>query len=295
MSIEVELTDLAYGGDAVGRYEGRVLFVPGGIPGERVRVEIVEERRGHARAELLEILRAAPERIEPQYPLLTDSGCQWQHIAYPAQLTWKAHIVRQLLVRIGKQTDAIVHPTIGMPAGVSPWHYRNIALFSVGPDGEVGFKLTESHEVQDLETCELLHPALDMVYQLVRTKLKDKFGDTLAEMIQGFTIRGAIGAVQGEEPLGRPAPRGGPAPERHRDPGARPGRDLPAHRRLRAAPLGVLAPRRHGQDQGGVGLPAREAGEQHPHLVPAPAPDDRHPRHDRESRSAGCIILFDIP
>jgi len=195
MSIEVELTDLAYGGDAVGRYEGRVLFVPGGIPGERVRVEIVEERRGHARADLLEILRPAPERIEPQYPLLTDSGCQWQHIAYPAQLTWKAHIVRQLLVRIGKQPDAIVHPTIGMPSGISPWHYRNIALFSVGPDGEVGFKLTESHDVQDLETCELLHPALDMVYQRVRAKLKQYFGLSLAEMIQGFTIRGAIGAV----------------------------------------------------------------------------------------------------
>jgi 23S rRNA (uracil1939-C5)-methyltransferase len=200
MSIEVELTDLAYGGDAVGRYEGRVLFVPGGIPGERVRVEIIEERRGHARAELLEILRPAPERVEPQYPLLTDSGCQWQHIAYPAQLTWKAHIVRQLLVRIGKQPDAIVHPTIGMPSGVSPWHYRNIALFSVGPEGEVGFKLTESHEIQDLESCELLHPALDMVYQRVRGKLKQYFGEVLAEMIQGFTIRGAIGAVSTSGP-----------------------------------------------------------------------------------------------
>ena len=195
MSIDVELTDLAYGGDAVGRYEGRVLFVPGGIPGERVRVDIVEERRGHARAALLEILRPAPERVEPSYPLLTDCGCQWQHIAYPAQLTWKAHIVRQLLVRIGKQPDAVVHPTIGMPSGVSPWQYRNIALFSVGPEGEVGFKLTESHEVQDLEECALLHPALDMVYQRVRGKLIKYFGDSLSEMIQGFTIRGAIGAV----------------------------------------------------------------------------------------------------
>jgi 23S rRNA (uracil1939-C5)-methyltransferase len=195
MSIDVELTDLAYGGDAVGRYEGRVLFVPGGIPGERVRVEVVEERRGHARANLLEILRPAPERIEPEYHLLTDSGCQWQHIAYPAQLTWKAHIVRQLLVRIGKQPDALVHPTIGMPAGVSPWHYRNIALFSVGPNNEVGFKLTESHDVQDLETCPLLHPALDYVYQCVRARLIEKFGDRLAEMVQGFTLRGAIGAV----------------------------------------------------------------------------------------------------
>lgn len=195
MSIDVELTDLAYGGDAVGRYEGRVLFVPGGIPGERVRVEIVEERRGHARARLLEILRPAPERVEPAYPLLTDSGCQWQHIAYPAQLTWKAHIVRQLLVRIGKQPDALVHPTIGMPSTIPPWHYRNIALFTIGPGGEIGFKLTESHDVQDLPDCALLHPALDQVYQLVRAKLINYFGDSLGAMIQGFTLRGAIGAV----------------------------------------------------------------------------------------------------
>lgn len=195
MSIDVELTDLAYGGDAVGRYEGRVLFVPGGIPGERVRVEIVEERRGHARADLLEILRPAPERVESAYPQLTDTGCQWQHIAYPAQLIWKAHIVRQLLVRIGKQPDALVYPTLGMPNGVSPWHYRNIALFSVDPAGAIGFKLTESHDVQDLEDCPLLHPALDSVYQLVRRKLKDYFGERVGEMIQGFTLRGAVGAV----------------------------------------------------------------------------------------------------
>ncbi len=195
MSIDVELTDLAYGGDAVGRYEGRVLFVPGGIPGERVRVDIVEERRGHARADMIEILRPAPERVEPAFPLLTDSGCQWQHIAYQAQLTWKSHIVRQLLMRIGKQPDALVYPTIGMPSSISPWHYRNIALFSVGPSGEIGFKLTESHDIQPLENCPLLHPALDMVYQHVRGKLMNYFGDTLGEMVQGFTIRGAVGAV----------------------------------------------------------------------------------------------------
>lgn len=195
MSIDVELTDLAYGGDAVGRYEGRVLFVPGGIPGERVRVEIVEERRGHARADLLEILRPSPERVEPTFPELAHSGCHWQHIAYPAQLTWKAHIVRGLLMRIGKQPDAMVHPTIGMPPGIAPWNYRNYAVFTVSSGGATGFKLTDSHNIQDLSECGLLHPALDHVYQLVRRKLMDYFGEALGEMIQSFTIRGAVGAV----------------------------------------------------------------------------------------------------
>jgi 23S rRNA (uracil1939-C5)-methyltransferase len=82
-----------------------------------------------------------------------------------------------------------------MPQGVSPWHYRNIALFSVGPGGEIGLKLNESHDVQDLEDHALLHPALDHIYQLVRHKLISYFGDTLGEMVQGFTIRGAVGAA----------------------------------------------------------------------------------------------------
>src|SRR5258708_28075827 len=100
MSIEVELTDLAYGGDAVGRYEGRVLFVPGGIPGERVRVEIVEERRGHARAEFFKMLRPAPERGQPQYPLLSNRRRPRQHITHPTQTNLKKRIMPRLLVCI---------------------------------------------------------------------------------------------------------------------------------------------------------------------------------------------------
>src|SRR5258708_34146652 len=95
MSIEVELTDLAYGGDAVGRYEGRVLFVPGGIPGERVRVEIVEERRGHSRAEFLWILGPAPERGGPQKPLLSKRGCPGRTQTDPTQNNREAANERQ--------------------------------------------------------------------------------------------------------------------------------------------------------------------------------------------------------
>jgi len=66
---------------------------------------------------------------------------------------------------------------------------------AVGPAGEVGMRHTESHDIEDLEDFALFHPALDMVYQRVRAKLIDYFGELIGEMIQGFTIRGAIGAA----------------------------------------------------------------------------------------------------
>ena len=57
--VDIELVDLANGGDSVGRYEDLVLFVPGGIPGEEVRVRIVEKKKNYARGELVEVLRPA--------------------------------------------------------------------------------------------------------------------------------------------------------------------------------------------------------------------------------------------
>ncbi|HEX5572802.1 MAG TPA: TRAM domain-containing protein, partial [Ktedonobacterales bacterium] len=111
-TIELELTDLAYGGDAVGRYNQRAVFVPGGLPGELVRAQLQRERSNYARATLLDVLRPSPERVAPRYPELSDSGgFQWQHIAYPAQLEWKTRIVSQLLMRIGKFNDFQALPT----------------------------------------------------------------------------------------------------------------------------------------------------------------------------------------
>src|SRR5690349_7437736 len=116
--LEIDLTDLAYRGYAVGRHFGRAIFVSGGIAGERVRVRVVSESKSSARAELVEVLEASPDRVAPRYPELAESGgFQWQHIAYPAQVAWKTHIVEQLLQRIGHFSAPPVLPTIGMPEG----------------------------------------------------------------------------------------------------------------------------------------------------------------------------------
>src|SRR5690242_9467923 len=116
--LEMDVVDLAYGGDAVGRHNGRAIFVPGAIPGERVRLRVVSERKNYARGELVEVLRPSPDRIAPRYPELAESGgFQWQYIAYPAQLAWKTRIVQQLLQRVGRFTQPPVVQTIGMPEG----------------------------------------------------------------------------------------------------------------------------------------------------------------------------------
>jgi len=101
-SIELEITDLAYGGDGVGRTEGRACFVPFTLPGERVRAHLVQENKRYARAEVAELLTSSPERIKPPCPhFRACGGCRYQHLDYAAQIRWKQKQVTEILARIG--------------------------------------------------------------------------------------------------------------------------------------------------------------------------------------------------
>ena len=192
--VEVELADLAYGGDAVGRAHGRAVFVTGGLPGELVRARLTRERSNYARGTLVEVVRPSPDRVAPRYPELAESGgFQWQHLAYPAQLHWKSRIVSQILARIGHFPNAPVQPTIGMPAGADPWRYRTVAQFAIGPEGEIGFRRTGSHDVLDMPTCPIVHPQLDALYQEVRAWMRQQWGATAGDFAERFTLRAAVG------------------------------------------------------------------------------------------------------
>jgi 23S rRNA (uracil1939-C5)-methyltransferase len=201
--LEIELTDLAHGGDAVGRYQGRAVFVPGGLPGELVRVQLTQERNNYARAALLDVLRPSPDRVPPRYPELAESGgFQWQHIAYPAQVMWKTRIVRQLLMRIGKFANPPVEPTIGMPEDVDPWRYRTVAQFAIAPDGAIGFRRTGSHDVLDMPECPIVHPALDAIYQAVREWMRSHWGNAASAYAERFTLRVAVNTPRHLQPTG---------------------------------------------------------------------------------------------
>jgi 23S rRNA (uracil1939-C5)-methyltransferase len=136
--ISLRLEKMTYGGDALGRLEdGRAVFVPFGLPGETVRARIVQEKRGHVRAELLEVLAASPERIAPKCRhFMTCGGCHYQHLAYEAQLAAKTEILRDQLQRIGR----LENPPVGqMVPAPREWYYRNHLQFHLTRDGKLGF------------------------------------------------------------------------------------------------------------------------------------------------------------
>lgn len=156
---------MAHGGDALGRDEnGRVIFVPYAIPGEKVRVEIVDDQERFAHARLLDVLEPAAERFEPRCPHFGVCGaCHWQHMTYEAQLKYKEEVVIDQLQRIGHLQDANVRPTLANP---EPWTYGVDVSFSPTPNGEkLGFWSPVMEQVMAIEECHIIRPLLLELFQ----------------------------------------------------------------------------------------------------------------------------------
>lgn len=167
--LQVTLTGMAFRGDAMAQTDDQFLFVHGGIPGEEVVVEIVGRRRRrelvegrrYAWARAREVITPSPQRVEPRCPYFGQcGGCQWQHIAYPAQLAHKTQLAADQLRRRGGFDDAPVQPTLGME---KPWSYRNQARFSVDDQGHLGFMKMWRREFLQIDRCLLMHPTINEV------------------------------------------------------------------------------------------------------------------------------------
>ena len=161
--IQLELTTLAHGGEALGRYAGKVVFVPYAAPGERAVVEIIEEKERWARGRLVDILDPSPHRVEPLCPYFGQcKGCQWQHISYPTQLKAKREIVRDQIARLGHLSHVNVREVAGMAA---PWQYRNQAHLYPTHDGRLGIKAGSNNQPVGIDECLLFHPLLGELFR----------------------------------------------------------------------------------------------------------------------------------
>ncbi|GAP12064.1 23S rRNA m(5)U-1939 methyltransferase [Bellilinea caldifistulae] len=162
--IEVELLRHTFGGSSMGRLaDGRAVFVPYALPGERVRVELTEEKRGFARARLVEVLESAPQRIIPRCRHFgVCGGCHYQHLAYADQLKVKNEVLREQLQRIAGLSDP---PLEAIQPSPQAWLYRNTVQFHLDERGRLGYEEMNSNRVVAIEECFLPQPPLDEIWR----------------------------------------------------------------------------------------------------------------------------------
>ncbi len=194
--IELDVLRIATGGEGVGRApDGRTVFVAGALPGERVRAEVVEVRKRHARADLVEVLVPAPGRRTPPCPHVADGcgGCDWQHATDELQATLRLTIVRDALERIGRLADPVVEPGVAL---ADP--RRTTVRVAVDADGRAGYRRRRSHDLVVPSTCMVVEPRLERM--LVDGRYQ---GDEVVLRVGARTGEAAVDGTVHEEAAGR--------------------------------------------------------------------------------------------
>jgi tRNA/tmRNA/rRNA uracil-C5-methylase (TrmA/RlmC/RlmD family) len=208
-SIVLDIHDVAFGGAGVGRFDGKIVFVPFTIDEERIEAEVVEHRKSFDRAQLKKVTVPSPNRVDPICPYFGHcGGCDYQHIAYAHQLDIKRQQVAQLLARIGRITDLAVSSTI---ASKENYAFRNrITVHSAG--GKIGFFEKNSRDVVDIERCAIAIPVVNEALKELRASgLADgkhrtlrgigvprtftQTNDLVAEALLDFVVRQVVGEI----------------------------------------------------------------------------------------------------
>ncbi len=164
----VDIEKIVYGGKGLGRIDGKVVFVPFVIDGEKVEVDIKKEKKSIVEAQLKRVLEKSPFRREPLCRYFTVcGGCDFQHIDYNHQVNIKKENLNESLRRIGR----IEHiPDIKTVPSEKEFFYRNRAQFKIY-GSNIGFYKRESHTVIDIDSCPLLLEGLSSLPTRIRPVL----------------------------------------------------------------------------------------------------------------------------
>ncbi|MET0128618.1 MAG: TRAM domain-containing protein, partial [Solirubrobacterales bacterium] len=169
--LELEIDSLAQGGRGVARADGYVVFVSGGLPGDRVRARLTKAKRDYAEATTVELVEPAPGRIADTclHEGLPCPGAPWQGLPYESQLAHKAEQVDEALRRLGRLEGFELEP---IEPAVEGWRYRNKLEYSFGarPEGPaLGFHRRGSWaEIVDVDDCKLASEANNEARNAVR-------------------------------------------------------------------------------------------------------------------------------
>uniref|UniRef100_UPI003F505232 23S rRNA (uracil(1939)-C(5))-methyltransferase RlmD n=1 Tax=Caballeronia sp. LjRoot34 TaxID=3342325 RepID=UPI003F505232 len=179
--LEIEIKSLDMDAQGVGRAtaedgsDGKVIFVEGALPGERVLYASFRRKAAFEQALLIKILRESVMRTRPKCPYFSKcGGCSMQHLDVRAQIAVKQRVLEDDLQHIGKLHAETIYRPIHGPS----WGYRYRARLAVrliaGKGGAlVGFHEKKSSFVADMETCDVLHPNVSALLMPLRALVRD--------------------------------------------------------------------------------------------------------------------------
>lgn len=180
---ELAIEKWVYGGDGLGRIEGRALLVPFVLPGEVVRVEIEREKPGLLEARLTEVISPSAERVGAPCPVFGRcGGCQYQHASYEFQLAQKVEVLREVFHRVGKFRAPEEIATIAGP----PWEYRNRAQFHLAGD-KIGYLEARSHRLCPIEHCPISSPRINETLKALIEMIRDRRFPRFVRSLELFT------------------------------------------------------------------------------------------------------------
>ncbi len=153
----------AAGGGFVARApDGRIVFVRHALPGERVVATVTSVTSSYLRVDAVEVLEPSPDRVSPPCPVAGPGrcgGCDWQHVALPAQRRLKSALLDAQLRRLpGVPSGVPVVEIPGAPEGIG---WRTRVRFAVDREGRLGFHRHRSHAVEPVRRCAIASPEVD--------------------------------------------------------------------------------------------------------------------------------------
>ena len=159
--IIVRIEKVVAEGDGLARLpDGRVVFVVGGLPGETASIRIIKQSKDYARAEVIRIVEANPDRTIPPCRYVAEGcgGCDLQHATPELQRRIKHDIVVESLVRIGKVADPMV---LDCPDDLPVDSCRTTVRWAIDDVGRLGFRAAGSHHIVPVDRCLVAHPQLN--------------------------------------------------------------------------------------------------------------------------------------
>ncbi len=163
--VEVAIQSMAFKGYGITRVDGKVLFIPYSVTGDKIQAEIIEEKKDYSIGRLIKIIEPSPWRVNPPCPYFgVCGGCQWQHIGYSFHGELKSEILREILKRVGRMEKI---PFATVSPSREPYGYRARVQLKVKGKA-IGYYQERSQQVVDIDHCPISHPLINLMIPILR-------------------------------------------------------------------------------------------------------------------------------